>query len=97
MPRLYRNKNMNNVEMSEWMRSQCDINKNGCWVWKRYKTQYGYGQVGYEGKPQLVHRLYWTLVGLVIHDGEELWHNIDCNKACFNPEHLDIQKSNQIE
>jgi len=90
MSRSYRPKNMNNVEMSAWMRTQCIIDGNGCWVWQGFISKKGYGQVGWETKSYPVHRLYWDLIGLVIPDGHELWHNIGCSKACFNPDHLEI-------
>jgi hypothetical protein len=91
--------NMTDAEMLEWLGTQHDLNENGCWVWRWGKIQNGYGYVGWKGKMERVHRLYWLLSGRTISEGLELCHGPGCSRACYNPDHLktDTHSANQLD
>lgn len=65
------------------------IDGNGCWIWKGC-VSHGYGQLGFNGRTQYVHRL----AAKVWHnDYEEFAHychkNVICKDTrCFNPDHI---------
>lgn len=63
--------------------------ENGCWIWGASKNQYGYGQIAFQKKPILAHRLSY-----IIHKGNiskscVIRHTCD-TPACVNPNHLEI-------
>lgn len=60
---------------------------NGCWIWTRGKTRFGYGDVVFKGKLMKIHRLVWTLTTGPIPPELELCHRCD-NPPCCNPNHL---------
>jgi hypothetical protein len=64
---------------------------NECWPWTGRIDQDGYGRFDVDGRPQLAHRIAWTIEG-----GKEPWiegevacvlHRCD-NPPCCNPFHL---------
>lgn len=64
------------------------MNENGCWLFQGAKTSFGHGQLYFDGKLWLVHRLIIRLT-----KPEEFKENLQTNHhcdtpACFNPEHL---------
>lgn len=62
----------------------------GCWEWTGYKNKQGYGQVQYEGKLHLTHRLlYQKLNKVELSRDEFVCHRCD-NPLCNNLEHLFI-------
>ena len=70
----------------------------GCWEWQGYKDRDGYGQMGFENKNRLVHRLAYMLYNQCTEEdikGKVIMHLCD-NPSCVNPEHLQIgtQKDN---
>lgn len=74
----------------EDIKQNCTIDLNGCWNWNKTKLDTGYGQIFYNGKYYLTHRVVYSLY----HEINFLPINIiirhDCNnKRCCNPEHLD--------
>lgn len=61
--------------------------KGGCWLWLGTVSS-GYGQVWYDGKPRLVHRVIFTLIKGEISDGHEVDHT--CRQPlCVRPSHLE--------
>jgi hypothetical protein len=59
-----------------------------CWVWTGYVMPKGYGQVGFEGKVQLAHRVTYRLLIGPIPDDLQLDH-LCRNKSCCNPSHTE--------
>lgn len=58
----------------------------GCWIWGGRVAQ-GYGQIYWEGRTHLIHRVVWKLL-----TGSEAQYTLDhlCEvKSCCNPAHLE--------
>lgn len=63
-------------------------NKNGCWIWTGAIHKSGYGQVKWNGKSTVAHRVIYEIVKGKIPTGMVIDHL--CNvKMCVNPEHLE--------
>ncbi len=68
------------------------VNKDTqCWEWQRGQTQ-GYGEITFNSKPHLVHRLIWQIFNGPIPDHDSyhglcVLHKCD-NPKCSNPDHL---------
>lgn len=58
-----------------------------CTLWSGASNEKGYGQVTYEGKHQLLHRLIWEKTYGAIPDGMYVLHHCD-KPACYEPLHL---------
>jgi hypothetical protein len=60
-----------------------------CWHWPKSKTTAGYGDVRYEGKHVLVHRLFYEKFIGAIPKGLTIDH-LCRQKDCFNPKHMEV-------
>lgn len=70
----------------------------GCWEWRGKRVNGRYGQVWYEGRYWLVHRLVYTEYFGEIPENINVCHRCD-NVICFNPAHLFLgsQKDNVLD
>jgi hypothetical protein len=60
----------------------------GCWLWKAYSDNLGYGKIGTVGKKTaLAHRVSWELHHGPIGAGLLVCHHCD-TPSCVNPNHL---------
>jgi HNH endonuclease len=67
---------------------------DGCWEWTgvRHRGPYGptYGVLPFNGKKLVAHKFLWTqILGREVPKGKCLHHKCG-NKACINPEHLEL-------
>jgi hypothetical protein len=77
----------NKAGTKEYISENSEIDINGCWIWKRFKDNKGYGMSGLKGKSIRAHRLsYLAFVGEIPNNLHVL-HNCD-NPTCVNPKHL---------
>lgn len=58
-----------------------------CWLWQRSRGHHGHGQVWFDGKLHLVHRLVWIICIGDVPDDLCVLHKCDDGRCC-NPEHL---------
>ena len=66
------------------------ITNNEHWLWIRYKTKLGYGQVSYKNKRVYAHRLsYEFFNNLSILPGYHIDH-LCRTPSCINPKHLEL-------
>lgn len=64
------------------------LQKSGCRIWKGAKNPDGYGRFYYESKPQLAHRVVFSLANNIhLKDVNVVRHSCD-NPACCEPTHL---------
>lgn len=78
------------LEERFYTKFEIDYQPNGCWTWLGVKALPGYGRMrATEGRLHFAHRLSYEL-----HKGESLagkqLDHICNNKACVNPDHLEI-------
>lgn len=58
-----------------------------CWEWMACKNSRGYGNIYWQGKSQLAHRVSMLIAGEVLCSRKEVAH-LCHNPSCCNPEHL---------
>jgi hypothetical protein len=63
--------------------------ESGCWEWQGKLLKGGYGYFVTEGKTTLVYRYLFEQQNGVIEKGKQLDH-LCRNRACCNPDHLDL-------
>jgi hypothetical protein len=81
------------IEERLWSKVDKTSSPHGCWLWtgtKVYTKGGDYGQIYYNGKLWLTHRLVYALMKGEIPEGYEVCHNCPGgdNPLCVNPEHL---------
>lgn len=59
-----------------------------CLVWKGTTFPFGYGEIWYEGRPRLVHKIVFEALARPVPDGLELDH-VCRNPPCCEPSHLE--------
>jgi hypothetical protein len=65
--------------------------ESGCWLWNNPRKD-GYGDIHWEGKRPLAHRLVWELLVGPIPNGMQLDHVRErgcLHRNCVNPKHLE--------
>lgn len=65
-----------------------EVLENGCWQWRGFVNDSGYGLIAVGGKRIRAHRFLYEQHKGVIPDGLELDH-LCRNRACVNPLHLE--------
>ena len=82
-----RYKKMKRFPETFWDKVQKSENADGCWEWIGAKQSDGYGNIRYNGKPCLAHRVSWEIHFVAIPLGKEI-KQICQNRICVNPSHL---------
>ncbi len=92
---LYESPLLLNLTIIERISRLTKYRDNGCWEYHGHFNNKGYGQIHYQGKHQLVHRISFKLMKGRIPKGKFVLHRCD-NTRCYNPDHLFIgtQKDN---
>lgn len=76
------------------LRGNCQVDKNGCWIWIR-SCWNGYGKTILKGKAMQAHRASWKVFVNDIPKGRQVNHKCHV-RSCINPSHLYLgdQKQN---
>ena len=61
---------------------------DSCWLWTGSILRNGYGQVCFNNKMYMSHRISWLLAGNTFPDGHVIRHKCR-SRHCVNPEHLE--------
>lgn len=66
------------------------IDSNDCWIPKRLPNPSGYVYISIEGYSYRLHRLVLCILNKLRYDDDsfETRHDVGCDKACFNPNHI---------
>jgi len=83
---------MINVLDSNYFLERCQIDENGCWIWKHSINKSGHGTIGKDitgnvWHESLAHRLAYRVMVGDIPEGDEIRHTCDISMCC-NPDHL---------
>ena len=62
--------------------------KTPCWIWQRYKDEYGYGKITVDGVGYQSHRHYYAMEKGPIPTGLQVDH-LCFVPSCVNPDHLE--------
>lgn len=73
--------------IADRLQARTETMPSGCWHWTGALNSLGYGQLNFEGKRQLTHRLSFQLHVRPLAVGEQVLHHCD-NPLCLNPAHL---------
>lgn len=65
-----------------------EVDKNGCWNWKKGKNKKGYGRLKHNGRVHFAHRYFYEKANGPIPEGLSLDH-LCRNRGCINPSHLE--------
>jgi len=79
---------MYDKEMHDHVAARCAPDENGCLVWQKSKTDWGYGQTIYRDKFWRAHRAMFVAVNGPLDAGVVVRHKCD-NPPCCNPLHLE--------
>lgn len=63
---------------------------DGCWIWIRGTVTGGYEAFIVDGKHKRAHRVSYELAYSITLTPDQFLHHTCRNKACVNPEHLEI-------
>ena len=86
--KLPQNSLFQRADLPDHIRYHVVVDAFGCWAWTAGLNPQGYGQVGYQGRSQQVHRAVYLLMVGEVPAGLELDHL--CNtRWCCNPAHLE--------
>ena len=76
-------------QLPERISSKISVDRlSGCWVWVACRYPNGYGQIYWDGKMRLAHRIVYTLLIEEIPKGLDIDH-LCRNRSCVNPKHLE--------
>ena len=81
--------------MQEKIKKKTTIDAKGCWIWKGSKHRQGYGNIRFNQKYGLAHRVAWEVFKGKIPEDLKVCHKCDVTSCC-NPDHLFLgsQKEN---
>ena len=61
---------------------------DGCWLWRGFLNQDGYGRWRYRGRMWRVHRLAWLFLGRGDLSGDQVLDHVCRVRNCVNPDHM---------
>jgi hypothetical protein len=78
------------AEQRFWSKVDKTSSPHGCWLWTAYRSKFGYGKFGLNGKAVSAHCLSYKWANGAIPAGMFVCHNCPGgdNPACVNPAHL---------
>ena len=79
---------MYDQELYDHVAARCESQQNGCWVWKKSRTERQYGQTMFRQKFWRAHRAIFVAIHGPISAETVVRHKCD-NPPCCNPLHLE--------